>query len=407
MTDNKSTSKHGYLLAFVVGMLLMLVMYVLFESTARRARRLELGELADTEAGRTDSGAFYTSIVQTGGEQETPSLSAFLGVEIVSVDAVIAKQLEVPGGTGALVNSVVGGSPAEMAGLERGDVIVTLDNSGVKDLDGFREIIARLDPDDTVRIVFVRDGGKDVAYAQLAEAPAVASAAETQGPGESGWGVSLSPITPPLRETLGIPGDVKGVVILSVAPGGAADGAGLMPADVIRGVDNTPVSDIAEFFKAISSDRDDTALLDVYAQGGSRYVPMDSSAVKVADETQTQQTLRQRILAIFTGGAPFTDDEEEEDGPKGGKFAQEPVELTADTTGFARPSTVPGDANTGGPSSSGGTGFSRPSTVPGETNTGGPGASPNDIVLFVGLLLVALVYLAYREYNRPPELDRD
>ena len=76
---------------------------------------------------------------------------------------------------------------------------------------------------------------------------------------------------------------------------------------------------------------------------------------------------------------------------------------TVDTTGFARPSTVPGEANTGGPLSSG-TGFSRPSTVPGEMNTGG--GSANDIVFFTGLLVAALVYLGHREFHRPPELDK-
>jgi len=160
-----------------------------------------------------------------------------------------------------------------------------------------------------------------------------------------------------------------------------------------------------DFFGALSSDKDNIALLDIYSLGGMRYVPIDSSTVKVAEQAQTQDTtgLRARIFSIFTGGAPFgTDEDEDDEGPKGGKFAQEAIELTSDNPAFNRPSTVPGDENTGGFGPSNVTGMNRPSEVPPQL-----GGSANDIVLFVGLLLIALVYLAYREFHRPPEVDKN
>jgi len=42
--------------------------------------------------------------------------------------------------------------------------------------------------------------------------------------------------------------------------------------------------------------------------------------------------------------------------------------------------------------------MNRPSQVP--SQTAGP---QNDIVLFVGLLLLAILYLGFREYQRPLE----
>jgi len=177
-----------------------------------------------------------------------------------------------------------------------------------------------------------------------------------------------------------------------------------MPGDVIMGIDKMPISDMDDFFSSLSADRDSTALLDVYSQGQMRYVPMDSSGVtEVVDRTQSQETLRKRIFSIFTGGMPFaTDDDNDEEGPKGGKFAQDNIELAAENTAFNRPSTVPGDENTGGSGPSNVTGMNRPSTVP--SQSGGP---TNDVVLFIGLLLLVILYLAYREYHRPVEVGNN
>jgi hypothetical protein len=391
VTDKKEKSRFTYLWAFVLGVVLMVGVYGLFQFTGKRTRAGSVDSTDTKSAGVVLTGA-------VAGDA-SPAPSAFLGVEVVSLSQLIAGQLGIPGEGGVLINSVIPSSPAEKAGLKRGDAIVTLHKSRVKDLDTFREVMLELEPGDNVRIVFVRDGTKDSTYAQLA-----AAARETTTsaePEDSGWGVSLSPISASLRRSLAVPNDVNGVAILSVVPGSDADRAGLAPGNVIMGVDKTPISDMDDFFNALAADKDNIALLDVYAQGGLRYVPMDSSTIKVADQTQTQTTLRQKIFSIFTGAAPFSSDDDEEEGPKGGKFAQGDVQLTADNVAFNRPSTVPGDTNTGGSGSSTVTGMNRPSEVPPQLS--GP---TNDIVLFVGLLLLVIVYLAYREYHRPPEANK-
>ena len=237
-------------------------------------------------------------IVQTALTVEEPtSVSAFLGVEIMSVDAVIAQQLSLPGDCGVLVTSVIDGSPAQKAGLQRGDVILSLNNIAVKDVDGFREIMAELNPGDDARIIYVRDGQRDIAYATVANSSAVLEAA--QEPGNSDWGVSLSVLSSDLRSLLRIPANTDGIVILSVTPGGLADEAGLQSGDVIISINNTPVVDMSDFFKALSSDEDGTALLDVYRQGALRYVALDSTGI-IESVAQTQTNLLDRILSVFT-----------------------------------------------------------------------------------------------------------
>jgi hypothetical protein len=395
--SSKIKRKLSALWAFLFGIILMLCVYILFEAAPNRLRS---GTTDDTTS--TSSNVVKTAnIVQTAAvEDVSVRPSVFLGVEVVSVNAVIAEQLSLPGQHGVLVNGVVDGSPAQAAGLQRGDCLISLDGKAIEDTDNFRQLLAAYNPGDNVRITYVRDAQKDRVYVQLAGLPDGPATTQDDNSSNVEWGVSLSDINSAMRNSLDIPADVDGVAILSVIPGGAADRAGLQPTDVITGIDQTPVSSLDEFFNALSADNDNIALLDVYSRGSVRYVPLDSSGiVDVADQTQTQTTLRQKIFSIFTGGMPFTDDEDdEEEGPKGGKFATgDDVQLTADNTAFNRPSTVPGDENTGGSTSST-TGMNRPSSVP--PQSGGP---VNDTVLFIGLLILLILYLAYREYHRPPE----
>ena len=397
MEKKKTKGKPSALWAFLFGIILMLGVYILFESAPNRLR---LGSTDDTTDTTTDI-VKTTNIVQTAAvEDVSVRPSVFFGVEVLSVNSIIAEQLSLPGDHGVLVNGVVDGSPAKAAGLQRGDVILSLDSKAVEDIDGLKALLAAYNPGDNVRIAYIRNAQKDTVYAQLVGLPDSLATAKDADSSDTDWGVSLSDISSAMRNSLNIPADIGGVAILSVTPGGAADKAGLQPTDVITGIDQNPVSSMDDFFRALSSDNDNIALLDVYSQGSVRYVPLDSSGIlEVADQTQTQTTLRQKIFSIFTGGMPFGDDDDDEEGPKGGKFADDDVQLTADNSAFNRPSTVPGDENTGGTSgTTSTTGMNRPSSVP--PQSGGPA---NDTVLFIGLLILLILYLSYREYTRPAE----
>ena len=402
MKKKKIKGKLSILWAFLFGIILMLGVYILFESAPNRLR----SGSDDTTDTTTD--VIQTALVQITGvveevEEVFVSPSVFLGVEVLSVNTVIAEQLSLPSDCGVLVNGVVDDSPAQTAGLQRGDAILSLDGEAVEDIDGFRQLLAAYNPGDKVRITYVRAGQKDITYARLVALPDSLTIAQDTESSDSDWGVSLSDISSAMRNSLNIPADIDGIAILSVTPGGTADAAGLQPGDVITGIDQTPVSSMEEFFSALSSDNDNIALLDVYSQGSVRYVPLDSSGIVAAvDTTPTQtQTLRQRMAGVLTGGIPFVtdDDDEDEEGPKGGKFAQDDdVQLTADNTAFNRPTAVPGDENTGGDTTST-TGMNRPSSVPSQSS--GP---TNDTVLFIGLLILLILYLSYREYTRPAEV---
>ena len=282
--------KRYYWLAFVIGGMVVGFLGCLVYSCIAKA---DNGLLSDgTGNPKTDKPIVQTALTV----QRPPAASVFLGVEIMSVGAVIAQQFGLENPCGVLVNSVVDGSPAQKAGLQRSDIILSLNSIAVEDVDAFRNIMSTLKTGDNVKIVYIRNRQKDTAYAILAESSAATIARQ---PDDSGWGVSLSVLSSDLRSLLRIPANIDGIVILSVTPGSLADEAGLQAGDVITAINNAPIADMSDFFEALSSDKDGTALLDIYSQGALRYVALDSTGI-IESVAQTRNTLLDKILSVFT-----------------------------------------------------------------------------------------------------------
>ena len=216
--------KRYYLLAFVIGGLVVGLLGCLVYSYVTQGDC----SLLNSAAGNPKTGEPNVRTASAAEKSVLPS--AFLGVEIISVNAVIAEQFGLPNPCGVLVNSVVDGSPAQKAGLQRRDVILSLNSIAVEDVNSFRNIMSTLNPGETVKIVYIRDGQKDAVYATLADSSTVLNVAKDSSGSE--WGVLLSVLNSDLRNSLRIPANIDGIVILSVTPGGLADEAGLLPGDL-------------------------------------------------------------------------------------------------------------------------------------------------------------------------------
>jgi len=290
------------LLCAVGGMVFALGAYLIYSTFFGDCNVCGTGALEETTLSSP-------TVVQTASL--TPALitaeisqSAYLGVDITDIDDVLAENLDLKGKTGVFVNNVIPGSPAEEAGLKRSDVLAAFNNRDTEDVENFKELIKEVEPGDTVRIVYVRDGKKRNTYATLAPASFFIKTANTVDEDSTDWGVSLAPLTDEARTMFNIPENIDGVIILSLTQGGIADQAGLEAGDVIAGINQIQISGMSDFFDAALDDTDDTALLDVYSNGRLRYAPIDSSgiqdvraAVGSADVTVTQDSTAVRSNA--------------------------------------------------------------------------------------------------------------
>lgn len=85
---------------------------------------------------------------------------AFLGVNIADINSKVTEELDLKVNNGVLVSGVTEGGAAEAAGIERGDVIIKIDNTTIKQTSTLLEVIGRKRPGDKATIVVNRSGGE-------------------------------------------------------------------------------------------------------------------------------------------------------------------------------------------------------------------------------------------------------
>ena len=93
----------------------------------------------------------------------------FLGVQTISLDEEIAQQFDIDADAGALVLEVVPGSGAELAGLQRGDVIVSIADRDVEESEDVSDIIKDRKAGEKIEITYLRGDERTTVDATLGE----------------------------------------------------------------------------------------------------------------------------------------------------------------------------------------------------------------------------------------------
>jgi len=197
-------------------------------------------------------------------------IRGYLGVAIQSVTKEIAEQFKLDSVRGALVTDVTPGSPAEKAGIIRGDVIRKVNDYDVKDTISLVNRIAETDVGSSLKIDIVRNGEAKSVTAQVTEQPAdlVARLNRDQGdPGQSEEtqsglfaGVQVQNLTQRLRSQANVPPTVSGVIVTGVDPSSPV-AQQIRPGDVIEQINRRPVPDVNEFERVVSQLDQDRAVM--------------------------------------------------------------------------------------------------------------------------------------------------
>ncbi len=215
----------------------------------------------------------------------------WLGVRIQTVTEEIADSLGLHGAAGALVASVTPGGPAEQAKIEAGDVILEFDGKKIDRMRGLPRIVAETPIGEAAKVVVWRHGEKktfDVTLGQLPEEEELAALTEGEADTPTSadidaLGVTVATITDELRTRFQLGEDIKGVVIMNVADGGAASKENLRAGDVIVEVGQEEVHSPPEVAAKVNQARQDekkSVLLLIDRQGDLRFV-----ALRLADAT--------------------------------------------------------------------------------------------------------------------------
>jgi serine protease Do len=197
----------------------------------------------------------------------------YLGVSIKSLDGAFAKEFKVPDTSGALVQEVTSGGPADKAGIKIGDVIRKLNGRTIEDSEQLMATVTDINPGTEVKLDILRDGQPMTIHVTLGERPANLStiAGIGKAPSEGALrGVTVQNLTPDLRDRLGLPPNVRGVVITDVDPDSPAAQT-LQQGDVIEEINRQPVNSVTDFSRLAAEAKGQT-LLRINRQGNGYFV---------------------------------------------------------------------------------------------------------------------------------------
>jgi len=203
---------------------------------------------------------------------------SWLGVYIQEVTPEIAEQFGLPeDAKGVLVGDVIKDSPAEEAGIKRGDIITKVNDEEVNSPGELQDKIRDIDISDKANIEIMRDGKATRFIVKIGEMPTV----EEEGsefPKEKVFsvqtGLKVQTVTPEIAKEVELPW-VKGLVITEVIPGSSADDMGLQPGDVILEANRIEMSSVSEWEKLINKlEPGNTLLLLVFRNRHTYYVPI-------------------------------------------------------------------------------------------------------------------------------------
>jgi len=95
----------------------------------------------------------------------------WLGVSGLTISSEIASYYRLPVDKGALVTEVWSESPAEKAGMEKGDIIVGLGDKAISSVDELVKEVQKRRIDEKTRIMVIRDGSRSIAEVTLTATP--------------------------------------------------------------------------------------------------------------------------------------------------------------------------------------------------------------------------------------------
>jgi serine protease Do len=212
----------------------------------------------------------------------------WLGVRIQAVTDEIAESLGLDKARGALIASVSENGPAQAAGIQAGDVVVSFDSRPVSDMKRLPRLVAETPVDRTVPVTVWRKRGETTVQVKIgrleesdqqqanAQAPPKRGGTDPAGTVKA-LGLTLSSVTPELKEKYSLNEETRGVVVVDVAKDSPAAAKGLRPGDMIMEAAQEEVRNPGEVSgrvdEAKKSGRKSILLL-VERQGDLRFVAL-------------------------------------------------------------------------------------------------------------------------------------
>jgi serine protease Do len=170
-----------------------------------------------------------------------------IGVQIGEVGKEVAEAIGLPKAEGALVSNVETQGPAGDAGVRAGDVILSFNGEKIKRWSDLPRIVGQTKPGTRADMEVWRRGKTVTLSVKVGELEAKAADGESKAkssvePAANALGLTVVDVPEDMQSKLGIKGGV-----LVRAASGPAGAVGLQPGDIVLALNNSDISDAAEF----------------------------------------------------------------------------------------------------------------------------------------------------------------
>lgn len=270
------------------------------------------------------SAAFGQRVIMKTGEivMVEPVAGGFLGIQAKEITKKNFGDYDLREVRGVGVESVVKNSPADEAGIQKGDVIVRLAGEEVSSVNKLLRLLSEIAPDHTAKITIVRGGGEEIEltatlreraprrtqivppttvypYPSIYGIPRIStlppsSQSGTQtillppidddevfvyrsGAASRQIGVNATPLTEQLGENLGVEGGA-GLLIDFVRENSPAAKAGLKAGDVITEADGKTVKTKADLIDALNEKKEGDVTLTIVREKNRQTVKVTPAA---------------------------------------------------------------------------------------------------------------------------------
>jgi serine protease Do len=174
----------------------------------------------------------------------------WLGVYLSEVTERQAKRIGLDAVKGVVIDSVFAGSPADRAGILRGDVVTRIDGYEVNNGSQFSVLVSTIRQGSKVPVEVVRGGERMELQALIGDrdtwlARANGEPVPSEDRTEVVWGMEVSGYTEAIARDIGAE-HIEGLYVWSVYPGSPADKAGITSGSIIMKVGKVAVSSLEE-----------------------------------------------------------------------------------------------------------------------------------------------------------------
>ena len=185
----------------------------------------------------------------------------YLGVTVRDINQEVQEAFNLKDRNGAFVEEVLPGHAGDKAGLEHGDVIVSVNGRKVAKTRDLIDQISAMPPGSKAHLEVIRNGKTVKITATLEERQTGEEGSESEGGEEEEGnvskrvGISVMELTDRVRQYYGIPDSVDGVIISHVNPVSPAADEGLRRGDIVTEVNGKKIHSVEQFLAGVKSVR--------------------------------------------------------------------------------------------------------------------------------------------------------